>query len=25
VCERHGGATAMPTNDELLERWGALV
>ena len=25
VCERHGGATAMPTNEELIERWGALV
>jgi len=25
VCERHGGATAMPTNDELTARWGALV
>lgn len=25
VCERPGGAVAMPTNDELIERWGALV
>jgi fructokinase len=25
VCERHGGAVAMPTNAELTERWGALV
>jgi fructokinase len=25
VCERKGGATAMPTNEELVERWGALV
>jgi fructokinase len=25
VCERQGGATAMPTNEELIERWGALV
>lgn len=25
VCERQGGAVAMPTNDELVERWGALV
>ncbi|MEU4236424.1 carbohydrate kinase [Actinoplanes sp. NPDC026619] len=25
VCERQGGATAMPTNDELTARWGALV
>jgi fructokinase len=25
VCERRGGATAMPTNQELIERWGALV
>jgi fructokinase len=25
VCERPGGATAMPTNEELTERWGALV
>ncbi|MEV6492532.1 carbohydrate kinase [Actinoplanes sp. NPDC051633] len=25
VCERHGGATAMPTNEELTARWGALV
>ncbi|GIM96916.1 carbohydrate kinase family protein [Paractinoplanes toevensis] len=25
VCERQGGATAMPTNDELIARWGALV
>jgi fructokinase len=25
VCERHGGAIAMPTNDELVKRWGALV
>lgn len=25
VCERQGGATAMPTNEELTERWGALV
>jgi fructokinase len=25
VCERPGGATAMPTNEELVTRWGALV
>jgi len=25
VCERPGGATAMPTNDELTARWGALI
>jgi fructokinase len=25
VCERRGGATAMPTMDELTERWGALI
>jgi fructokinase len=25
VCERRGGAVAMPTNDELVARWGALV
>jgi fructokinase len=25
VCERRGGAVAMPTNAELLERWGALL
>jgi fructokinase len=25
VCERKGAATAMPTNEELVERWGALV
>jgi fructokinase len=25
VCERQGGATAMPTNEELTARWGALV
>jgi fructokinase len=25
VCERQGAATAMPTNEELVERWGALV
>jgi fructokinase len=25
VCERPGGAVAMPTNDELVARWGALV
>jgi fructokinase len=25
VTERQGGATAMPTNEELVERWGALV
>jgi fructokinase len=25
VCERRGGATAMPTNDELVARWGALI
>jgi fructokinase len=25
VCERRGGAVAMPTNDELTARWGALV
>jgi fructokinase len=25
VCERKGGATAMPTNEELVDRWGALV
>lgn len=25
VCERPGGAVAMPTNDELTARWGALV
>jgi len=25
VCERHGGAVAMPTYDELTARWGALV
>lgn len=24
VCERPGGATAMPTQDELVARWGAL-
>ncbi|GID94739.1 carbohydrate kinase [Amorphoplanes digitatis] len=25
VCERPGGAVAMPTTDELVTRWGALV
>ena len=25
VCERPGGAVAMPTNDELTARWGALL
>ncbi|MFD0517071.1 PfkB family carbohydrate kinase [Paractinoplanes durhamensis] len=25
VCERQGGATAMPTNEDLTARWGALV
>ena len=25
VCERRGGAIAMPTNEELTARWGALV
>jgi fructokinase len=25
VCERQGGATAMPTNEELTARWGALL
>jgi fructokinase len=25
VCERQGGATAMPTPEELTERWGALI
>jgi fructokinase len=25
VCERQGGATAMPTNEELAARWGALL
>jgi fructokinase len=25
VCERPGGATAMPTVEELTERWGALI
>ena len=25
VCERPGGAVAMPTNEELIARWGALV
>ncbi|MEU4217973.1 carbohydrate kinase [Actinoplanes sp. NPDC026623] len=25
VCERPGGAVAMPTNDELAARWGALI
>jgi fructokinase len=25
VCERRGGAVAMPTNEELTTRWGALV
>ena len=25
VCERPGGATAMPTNEELVARWGALL
>ena len=25
VCERPGGAVAMPTNEELTERWGALL
>jgi fructokinase len=25
VCERPGGATAMPTPDELAARWGALI
>jgi fructokinase len=25
VCERQGGAVAMPTNEELTARWGALV
>ncbi|OJF10097.1 carbohydrate kinase family protein, partial [Couchioplanes caeruleus] len=25
VCERHGGAVAMPTQDELTARWGALI
>ena len=25
VCERHGGAVAMPTQEELTARWGALV
>ncbi|WP_127501497.1 carbohydrate kinase family protein [Actinoplanes solisilvae] len=24
VCERRGGAVAMPTNEEVTERWGAL-
>lgn len=25
VCERQGGATAMPTDEELVARWGALL
>jgi fructokinase len=25
VCERRGGAVAMPTQAELIDRWGALV
>ncbi|MET0416006.1 MAG: carbohydrate kinase [Actinoplanes sp.] len=25
VCERRGGAVAMPTNAELTDRWGALI
>ena len=25
VCERHGGAVAMPTQEELTSRWGALI
>jgi fructokinase len=25
VCERQGGAVAMPTQEQLIERWGALV
>jgi fructokinase len=25
VCERPGGAVAMPTHDELTARWGALL
>ena len=25
VCERQGGATAMPTEEELVARWGALL
>jgi fructokinase len=25
VCERPGGAVAMPTNEELAARWGALI
>ena len=25
VCERRGGAVAMPTNEELTARWGSLV
>ena len=25
VCERQGGAVSMPTNEELVARWGALV
>jgi fructokinase len=25
VCERPGGATAMPTDEELVARWGALI
>jgi fructokinase len=25
VCERQGGATSMPTNEELTARWGALI
>jgi fructokinase len=25
VCERPGGAVAMPTADELTTRWGALI
>ncbi|MFI7597930.1 carbohydrate kinase [Actinoplanes sp. NPDC049681] len=25
VCERHGGAVAMPTQEELTARWGALL
>jgi fructokinase len=24
VCERRGGAVAMPTNEEVTARWGAL-
>jgi fructokinase len=25
VCERPGGAVAMPTYEELTDRWGALI